>query len=261
MARFIVFISLIHIIVSCKTSMMPTTVSKNKPSSIELVLDSYRLFSNQPLQNIKCNSKIETRIEGNNMNLNAELYLEPNKLIWASIYFFGFNGGKALITPKEIQLFEKLNKTYIKEDISSINQKLNIKGLNLTFDDLQNIIMGRLFFEPTASNYSYQLNESNHELSKLQVVSENIKEKYVEKVILDFKFRPIEIILKDESQNRIQIKYEEWVNLNEFFYPKNILIQSLNDDKVLFSIQHKNAELIKWSPIFEIPQNYKKRNL
>ncbi len=261
--RISFYLSIISILcfISCKTQkIVPEKIIK-KPTSTEVLLNSYSEFSKEPLQSIKFESKIETDLAGNSINLNADIYIEPNNVIWSTVYYFGFMGGRALITSTEIKGYEKLNRTFVQEEFSFINKKLNIQGLNITFNDFENILLGRLFFLPTAANYQYKANGMVYELFNLNLMS-NAKEKYVEKVNFDLSFRPLEIILKDNiSQKRVQIKYEQWTNINGFNYPKEIYIKSLEDNKLKFQITHKNAELIKWNPPFVIPENYKKRKL
>lgn len=264
---FFQFLVWIVLFTSCEVRKPQVVKPKILLSNTEKVFVSYQKFQEKPLESIKFNSKVETDFSGKSLNLNAEIYIEPNNKIWAAVYFMGFMGGKALITPNEIKGYEKLNRNFIQENFSTINKKINIKGLEISFDDFQKILMGRLFFTPNPKNYQYNVWPTGYELLNLTILSQtnnkeaNNKENYVEKIIFDLDFRPIELLLKDNTGKSIQIKYENWEKINELDYPKNIFINSVDNDKIRFHLEHKNATTIKWNPPFEIPENYKKRSL
>ena len=261
------FLAFIFLLTSCEVRKPQVVKTKIILSDTEKVFSSYQKFEENPLQPVKFNSKVEIDLSGKSLNLNAEIYIEPNNKIWATVYFMGFMGGKALITPSEIKGYEKLNRNYIQENFSTINKKLNIEGLEITFDDFQKILMGRLFFTPNPKNYQYNASQTGYELLNLTAISQtnsketNNKESYVEKIIFDLDFKPIELLLKDNKGKIIQVKYENWEITNELIYPKDISITSLHDDKIKFHLEHKNATITKWNPPFEIPENYKKRSL
>ena len=70
--------------------------------------------------------------------VNVNFRLEDGKTFWMSANML-IPIAKLLITPEEVQFYEKFQKTYYKGNIDFINQQL---GSNFSFNDLQNIFLG-----------------------------------------------------------------------------------------------------------------------
>ena len=70
--------------------------------------------------------------------VNVNFRLDNGKTFWMSANML-IPIAKLLVTPEEVQFYEKFQKTYYKGNIDFLNQQL---GSNFTFQDLQNIFLG-----------------------------------------------------------------------------------------------------------------------
>lgn len=75
-------------------------------------------------------------------SVTADIKIEKDQRILVSVRFLGFTVAKALITPDQVQYYEKIGSKFFEGDYSSISQWL---GTDLDFQKIQNMILGQPF--------------------------------------------------------------------------------------------------------------------
>ena len=134
--------------------------------------------------------------EDDSQSVSAEIKIKKDEKILVSIRFLGITMAKALITPKEVKYYEKINGTYFEGNYEALSQWL---GTDLDFNRIQNMLIGQPIEDLTKGNYSfietdkfYKLNavedkteksfffEAEHYLLKKQEISQPEKERSFE---------------------------------------------------------------------------------
>jgi actin-related protein len=134
--------------------------------------------------------------DDDSQTVSAEIKIKKDEQILVSIRVLGITMAKALITPKQVQYYEKLNGTYFDGDYAALSQWL---GTDLDFNKIQNMLIGKPIDDLTKQKYTftetdkfYQLNttqngteksfffEAEHYLLKKQEISQPDKERSFE---------------------------------------------------------------------------------
>jgi len=100
---------------------------------------------------------------------NAMVYIKMKKdsIIWISVTGpLNIEGARALITPDSVKIINKLENTV---QLSSINRLQQITKLPLTFNDFQNIILGKTILI-NGNNIEYQINKDSITVSAVNEV-------------------------------------------------------------------------------------------
>lgn len=125
---------------ACKTS-RSTVKDCNKPSKIETaeLLDSTKA---KQMQFTWFSGKAKVNFDDGNTNqsVTASIRMQRDSAIWVSITaIMGYEAARILVTPDTFQMLNRLDKVYIKEPLSKINDYIPIKAdLRL----LQDLIVG-----------------------------------------------------------------------------------------------------------------------
>ncbi|MFA9290063.1 MAG: DUF4292 domain-containing protein [Solirubrobacteraceae bacterium] len=255
---YLIFILLFTISCSKKT-LVPTDKIIEFFTSEE-VLNSY----NQNIENqekeskpVKFYSNIEIT-KANSLKFNTEIYIDPNKLIWVNLYYFGFSMGKILITESKIEGYEKITKTFISEDINTLKEILKLKTTKFNLVSLQKLLLGKLFLNANSEDFKCIKNDESFNLISNKLVGDSLN---IKEVKFNLTYKPLEIVVENKDIKQVNLKYE-WDGNKELVYPKSIEIDSPTNPKFnKLKIDHKSFEVVTFKPSFEIPKNYKKRKL
>ena len=125
---------------ACKTS-RSTVRDCEKPSKIETaeLLDSTRAKQMQ-FTWFSGKAKVNFDDGNNNQSVTASIRMQRDSVIWVSITaLMGYEAARIRVTPDTFELLNRLDKVYIKEPLSKINDYIPIKAdLRL----LQDLIVG-----------------------------------------------------------------------------------------------------------------------
>lgn len=94
-------------------------------------------------------------------NVTAEIKIKKDEQILVSIRFLGITMAKALITPKTVSYYEKINGKYFEGDFSSLSQWL---GTDLDYNKIQNMLLGQAIDDLTKGKYLETLLEQTYRL-------------------------------------------------------------------------------------------------
>lgn len=121
-------------------------------------------------------------------SVSAEIKIKKDEQILVSIRVLGITMAKALITPKEVKYYEKLNGNYFEGDYASLGKWL---GTDLDFYKVQNMLIGKPIDDLTKGKYSFSETDKFYKL--------NAKEGTTDKT---FSFEAGNFLLKKQEVNQ-----------------------------------------------------------
>lgn len=145
MKKLTIYVSLIAFLVSCGSIRQAQIHDLN-----EKLLEDY--WSNQvDAEYLSLKSRIEVTENGSTSQFTANIRMQKDSVIWASIGLLGlFEGVRALITPDSVHIMNRLEKTYMVRSTDYLKQ---IMGMDVELSEIQSIIIGNAPF----SSELYQL--------------------------------------------------------------------------------------------------------
>lgn len=190
-------------LMSCKSK---AVFMETKTPAAAVKVDSTVLTSEKIVQNhygnkvdfstLYIRASAKYKHEDDSQSVTAEIKIKKDEQILVSIRVLGITMAKALITPKEVKYYEKINGTFFEGDYAALSQWL---GTDLDFGKIQNMLIGRPIDDLTKGKYTfaetdkfYKLNategttekafsfEAEHFLLKKQEISQPEKERNFE---------------------------------------------------------------------------------
>ncbi|MGB2128638.1 MAG: DUF4292 domain-containing protein [Flavicella sp.] len=152
------------------------------------------------------NLKVRFEDDKKSQSLSISLRILKDEKIWMSFSVFGFTVAKALITPEEVQFYNKMNKTYFQGDFSVTKEML---GAELNFNMLQNLLLGDAITPLSSKSYSASIENKSHLLTLKK-----------EDVLLDMRYWVHPLNFKVEKQSIEQIEKQESISIAYRDYKK-----------------------------------------
>ena len=188
--------------------------------------------------------------------VNVNFRLEDGKTLWMSANML-IPIAKLLVTPEEVQFYEKFQKTYYKGSIDFINQQL---GSSFTFNDLQNIFLGN----PVTDLRKVKVERISH--PKYYVLSPKAKGQLFRPTYF---FDPVSFRLVEQrflvsgTGQSLSIKYTQSQQMAGKTVPKAIEISTFDGSNFLqLSLEYLRVDFPKnLTTPFSIPAGYKKIDL
>ncbi len=177
------------------------------------------------------------------MSQDKQLWLSANMLIPIA---------KLLINPKEVQFYEKFQKTFFKGDLSFINQQFNT---NFGYKNLQDLLLGIPVIKPQKGRWRQISNPLDYVLTTRKRV-QNFQPTYF--------FNPTQFLLKEqrfvlaESGHVLSFKYPEYQKIAGENLPKRLEISYFDGKQLLqLKLEYTRMQFPKaLSFPFRIPEGY-----
>lgn len=254
--RVLLFVLLVaSSIVGCKSvSVLPNKAPVKRVDLKLLVAEIIKAEEKTP--RFRARIKAEYNDQKRKQTVNVNFRLEADKRFWMSANML-IPIAKVLITPEQVQFYEKFQKTYYKGDIAFINQQLRT---SLSFQDLQHIFLG----EPVSDFKKEKFERISH--PQYYVLSPKTK---------GLRFRPtyfydpVNFRLKEQrfmvagTGQSLSIKYPQYQQVEGKLVPKKIEISTFDGTNLLqLSLDYLRVDFPKkLSAPFEIPAGYTKIEL
>ncbi|MCF6131514.1 DUF4292 domain-containing protein [Flavobacterium wongokense] len=186
---------------SCKPKQFVNTKTPTNAVNTDSVLTSEKIIQKHydnkiGFSTLYIRASAKYKHEDDSQSVTAEIKIKKDEKILVSIRVLGITMAKALITPKQVQYYEKINGSYFEGDYQALSQWL---GTDLDFYKIQNMLIGQPIDDLTKGKYSftetdkfYKLNttegstqkafsfEAEHFLLKKQEISQPEKERNFE---------------------------------------------------------------------------------
>lgn len=254
-SQYFYLILLLALMTGCKS--VRVLPNKAPVKRVELkALTAEILKSEENISTFRARIKAEYNDQKRKQSVNVNFRLEDNKTFWMSANML-IPIAKVLITPEEVQFYEKFQKTYYKGEIAFINQQL---GTSFSFNDLQNIFLGY----PISDFRNEKLERISH--PQYYVLSPKTK---------GLRFRPtyfydpVNFRLKEQrflvaaSGQSLSIKYTQYQQVEGKLVPKKIEVSTFDGTNFLqISLDYLRVDFPKKLTVpFSIPVGYKKIEL
>jgi hypothetical protein len=251
MKRYIALAVLI-VMASCKSKAVLTEKSAEKKMSSERILDGhYANKKNFSTLYIKASARYEDGKQ--TQNVSAEIKIKKDEMILVSVRFLGITMAKALITPKEVKYYEKINGKYFEGDYSALSQWL---GTDLDFQKVQNMLIGEPIDDLRNKKFTAAIVD---QLYKLEDDSEKNTSKmyFFEAERFLVKKQQIE---QNSQQRALLIFYPNYAESSQILMPTGLVIEAdQNKGKTNINVDYNsvsfNEEL---SFPYSVPEGYER---
>jgi hypothetical protein len=220
----LVYVLALIFLASCKSKQV--FVETKTPANVkdDVALTSAKIIANHynnkvDFSTLYIRASAKYKHEDDSQSVTAEIKMKKDEQILVSIRILGITMAKALITPKEVKYYEKLNGTYFEGDYTALSQWL---GTDLDFAKIQNMLIGKPVDDLTKQKYTFTETDKFYKL--------NIKEGAAEK---SFSFEAERFLLKKQeiSQPYKERNFEaNYPNFQEFasgILPASLTINAL----------------------------------
>lgn len=250
MNRTFTFLIFVFLIVSCKTTKVTDNSLDYLPARAIVKKNTEAVFSRT---SVKATMQVKYKGKADMPNLNASLRMLKDSVIWLNFSKLGFPVAKIMITPKEVQFYEKIGKTSFKGDFKLISSWL---GTEFDFVKIQNLFLGEPLQDLTEDKFQVSIKEGKYELlskrrNPIFDINYSIDSDH-------FKVVKEEIRHVEKNQN-LTILYKDFHKISESLFPKGILITAKTDDMMtLIDIKYRNVQFdapLKFP--FKIPEGYR----
>lgn len=235
----------------CKSvAVLPSKAPINK---VDLKLLTKKINQQQPsFSNLRGRLKATYDDGKNKQQVIVSLRMTQNQKIWMSANML-IPIAKLLVTPKEVQFYEKFQKTFFQGDVSLINQQFNTQ---FEFKNFQDLLLGRPVLLPQKGKWKQIANPIDYVLTPRGKVKSFQPTYFI---------NPTTFLLKEQrfvlpqSQHILSFKYPEYQKVAGESIPKKVSI-SFFDGNQLLQIQLEFSRISfpkKLTFPFAIPAGYK----
>lgn len=251
------FIVLVVFFASCKSKAVMVDKSAAKPvtATIENELTSQKIIENHynnksDFSTLYIRSSAKYKDEDQSQSVSAEIKIKKGEKILVSIRFIGITMAKALITPKEVKYYEKINGTYFEGDYASLSEWL---GTDLDFNKIQNMLVGQPIDDLTQQEYASELADKLYKLNTVQDKTE--KTFFFESK--NYLLKKQEVI-QPEKERMFVVNYSDFQTFTSAILPSSLFINAVQKKgKTEISIDYNsvtfNEEL---SFPYSVPDGY-----
>lgn len=250
----LVFLSLI--LLSCKTKQIVASVEAASLVNTQVLLNSHQAL-NKDFTTLAINANTSYKDSKNSYSFTTDIRIEKDQKILISAKFLGFVVAKALITPTQVQYYEKNNGTYFEGDFSQLSKWL---GTPLSFEKVQNLLLGKMINEVNQKEASSKLENG---LNVVTVSNESFDEYYA--------FEPLNALLKNQQivqkneRRTLQSIVESHQSASNLFLPAKYFIaakQENNSNSVNIEIDYKSIKINDLLSFpYSVPQGYTQAQL
>lgn len=107
--------------------------------------------------------------EKQSQSVSADIKIKKGEKILVSIRFLGITMAKALITPDQVQYYEKINGTYFEGNYQALSDWL---GTDLDYNKIQNLLLGQPVDDMSKDSFTLLLMDKAFQLSRKDGVTD-----------------------------------------------------------------------------------------
>ena len=209
---------LVFVMFSCKTAKTAVAEGSAEKSvaAQKIITSHYANKKEFSTAYIKASAKYKD--DKQSQNVSAEIRIKKDEAILVSIRFLGITMAKALITPKEVKYYEKINGSYFEGDYVALSQWL---GTDLDFQKVQNLLIGEALDDLRKGDYKNTIEENLHKLESTDGKTDKAYYFESEKFLLKK-----EKISQSAAQRMLQVFYPNYNQYPQGAWPKGIIIEA-----------------------------------
>lgn len=167
---------------------------------------------NPAFEYLSAKAKFKFQDNGKKIAANASFRIKKDSIIWISISGLGVEGARVLINTEEVQILNRLKKTYYHYSFDELSERLDF---NLRFEMIQSILLGNLV-EPYTNQKTIQ-DESFHsyEIQKGSYRFQNFIG------IISHKLEKLNVF-DSETAHAISVNYANFIAVKNQIFPNTI---------------------------------------
>ena len=218
MKRIVIIVSLCFFALSCKSkkALISEGVATEKINATEIIKNHYNNKNDFKTLYIKASARYEDL--KNASSVTADIRIQRNEKILISIRFLGITMAKALITPNEVNYYEKLNGTYFKGDYELLSQFI---GTELDYNKVENLLIGEAIDDLNKEKFVAIIVDKLYKLN-------NVNTKEIDKTFYfesdNFLVKKEEIIQANKNR-KVTIEYPNYQKNGNYMLPAAIEIK------------------------------------
>ena len=206
---------------------------------------------------LKAKAKVAFKGQKESQNVNVDIRMKKDSLIWMNISALGFSVASALFDKGIVKFYDKFHGEYNEYTYSAFADKFNF---NITYDILQALIVGNRPFKKNKSrvvreNEYYLLKQEQDRVLIDNYIGENKKLKKL-------------LLTQEDTNNKLTLDFDDFTMLNQYLFPNSSLITvdyKSNEDQKMYqtvvNIKHTKVELLD-TPLefpFKVPDKLLKK--
>ena len=206
---------------------------------------------------LKAKAKVAFKGPKESQNVNVDIRMKKDSLIWMNISALGFSVASALFDKNIVKFYDKFHGEYNEYTYSGFAEKFNF---NITYDILQSLIVGNRPFKKnksrvTRENEYYLLKQEQDRVLIDNYIGENKKLKKL-------------LLTQEDTNNKLTLDFDDFTMLNQYLFPNSSLITvdyKSNEDQKMYqtvvNIKHTKVELLD-TPLefpFKVPEKLLKK--
>ncbi len=247
-------LSLVFILSSCSTN-KEFSNSRLKSYSVNQLI---REVENNNFEFDDFEAKFDVKVKGDNkLGLKGQLRMQNDSLIWVSLSLkVGIEMARVMITEDSLKFINRSNKTYVAENLEYLNEILPIEA-SIKF--LQDILIGNSSQIKRNDNYKVAIENDSYKLFS----NENpVLTKDIWVTPKTFKINKYVIRLFENDNNEIQLRYDNFQEINGKFLPTKIIFELNSGEAINVEIEYSEIKVgEKPSFPFNISKKYERRRL
>ena len=206
---------------------------------------------------LKAKAKVAFKGPKESQNVNVDIRMKKDSLIWMNISALGFSVASALFDKDIVKFYDKFHGEYNEYSYLAFAEKFNF---NITYDILQALIVGNRPFKKNKSrvvreNEYYLLKQEQDRVLIDNYIGENKKLKKL-------------LLTQEDTNNKLTLDFDDFTMLNQYLFPNSSLITvdyKSNEDQKMYqtvvNIKHTKVELLD-TPLefpFKVPEKLLKK--
>lgn len=248
--KICLFCICIILMVSCKSTRSVTTngeIDKNLTAR-QLIKENSR--KDASFKTLQAKVKIDVIEDLRESSYTVQMRMEKDKTIWLSATL---GLARALITPKSVKFYDKINNQYFDGDFELLS---NLLGVDLDFEKVQSLLIGEPLFNLKEGKYAVSVNEASYILQPKE--QDTLLELFLLFNPSHFKIDSQQLLQPIEKRF-LQIDYLSYQEVDKEILPKHLKIIALEaSDEFNVVMEYKSVSINKDVRFpFNIPSGFK----
>ena len=204
-------------------------------------------------------AKIGVSVKGDNkLGLKGQMRIQNDSVIWISLSLkVGIEVGRIMITPDSIKYINRNTRTYLAESLDYFENKLPIEP---SIQFIQDLLTGNDTQIKRNDKYRVTIENGKYKLETTKKIKNSKDNEELSLLTKDvwvmpetFKISEYEIKELSANERKLQIKYDEFQNVNGKLMPSKIIFETVDNYK--FSIEINYSDIKTGEEKLDFPFN------
>lgn len=248
------YIAFLVIFTACGTAKIDTSKPESLSAREVIKLHNHAI---PKFETLAGRMQLAYETEDNGQRISVNFRIKKDEAIWAKASILGITIAKVYITPKSVQYYETIGKTYFDGDFSLLSDWL---GTDIDFEQAQNILLGQSIFHLNGNQYSTAIFNNNFKIEP-KIQPENFKHTLY---LNPTNFKVVSATLAQPEWDRIlTLQYDSYQKIDNQFFPTRIsIVNTESREQTKIEIVYRKIDINEnVSFPFEIPNGYNRITL